>query len=103
MTSTVDAKISVGEIALHAVLEGKNISAVLEQLSDDFISRQVSRVLVNISVYTSGVIAQTVSLRVRFDTRYFRGYGPESRGPVRQGSGNAASTASGLELDGAVW
>ena len=103
MTSTVDAKISVGEIALHAVLEGKNISAVLEQLSDDFISRQVSRVLVNISVYTSGVIAQTVSLRVRFDTSHLGRNGPESRGPIRQRSRNTASTASGLELDGAVW
>ena len=103
MTSAVNAQISIGKIALHAVLESENIVAVLEELSDDFIPRQIRRILVNISVYASGIISQPISLRVRFDTRYFCGYGPESHSPVGQGSGNAASAASGLELDGTVW
>jgi len=103
MTSAMNAKISIREIALHAVLESENIVAVLEELSDNLIPRQIRRILVNISVYAPGIISQPISLRVRFDTRYFRGDGSESHSPVRQGSGNAASAASGVELDGTVW
>jgi len=103
MTSAMNAKISIREIALHAVLESENIVAVLEELSDNLVPRQIRRILVNISVYASGIISQPIRLRIRFDTRYFRGDGPESHSPVRQGPGNAASAASGLELDGAVW
>ena len=103
MTSAVNAKVSVGEIALHAVLESKDIVAVLEELSDDLIPRQIRRILIDIPVYTPGIISQPIRLRVRFDTRYFRGDGPESHSPVRQGTGNAATAASGLEFDGTVW
>ena len=103
MTSAVNTKVSIGEITLHAVLESENVVTVLEELSNNLIPRQIRRILVNISVYAPGIISQPIRLRVRFDTRYFCGDGPESHSPVGQGSGNAATAASGLELDGTVW
>ena len=101
--SAVNAEVSIGKVTLHAVLESENILAVLDELSNNFIPRQVSRMLIDISIYASRIVAQTIRLRVRLDARYFRGYGPESRGPVRQRAGNTASTTSGLELDGTLW
>ena len=48
MTSGVNTHVLVGVIALHAVLEGEDVFAVLDELGDDFIPRLVSRMLVYI-------------------------------------------------------
>jgi hypothetical protein len=49
VTGAVNAEVFVGEIALHTVLEGENIFAGLDEFSDDFVSRSVSSMLVDIA------------------------------------------------------
>jgi hypothetical protein len=46
VTSAVDAKVTGREIALHAVLEAKDVLAVLDEFGDNLIPRPVSSVLV---------------------------------------------------------
>jgi hypothetical protein len=60
----MNAKISGWEIALHAVLEGGNVFAVLDELGDDFVPRSISSMLVDIPAQASRIVAQTVSLWV---------------------------------------
>lgn len=48
MTSRVNTHVLVGVIALHAVLEGEDVFAVLDKFGDDFVPRLVSRMLVHI-------------------------------------------------------
>jgi hypothetical protein len=48
VTSAVDAKVTGREIALHAVLEAKDVLAVLDEFGNNLIPRPVSSVLVDV-------------------------------------------------------
>jgi hypothetical protein len=57
--------------------------------------------LVDISTQAPRVVAQTVSLRVRLDSLDLGLNGPNACCPICQRTGNAATAASRLKLDGA--
>ena len=48
VTRAVDAKVTGREIALHAVLEAKDVLAVLDEFGNNLIPRPVSSVLVDV-------------------------------------------------------
>ena len=67
VSCTVNAKISAGEVALHASLEGSNVLAGLNEVRDNFISGIMSSMLVQIAAQTPRIISQPIFLWVWLD------------------------------------
>jgi hypothetical protein len=101
VSCTVNAKISAGEVALHASLEGSNVLAGLNEVRDDFISGIMSSMLVQIAAQTPRIVSQPIFLWVWLDALGLGLDRPNRNGPVCKRARNTTASTPSWKFDGA--